>query len=61
MVLGMPSPVSPRPLLVKKADCSEYAKFYATLPQCQMVIIGAGWVSHHFSRGTDDRTSPIGT
>jgi len=60
MVLAMPLPVSPRPL-VGKADQSEYAKFYATIPQCQMVIIGAGWVSHHSSTCAHDRASPIGT
>jgi len=27
------------------ADGPEYTKFYANIPQCQMVILGAGWVS----------------
>lgn len=26
------------------ADGLEYTKFYANIPQCQMVILGAGWV-----------------
>jgi hypothetical protein len=44
MVLAKPLPVRTLPSLCL-ADGTEYTKFYANIPQCQMVILGAGWVS----------------
>jgi hypothetical protein len=44
MVLAKPSLVRTLPIPCL-ADRAEYTKFYANIPQCQMVILGAGWVS----------------